>query len=50
MLYFEPRNVLTKALVIENERLRQIRLHERVNDLPDANYSTLKYVMGHLYK
>jgi Rho GTPase-activating protein RGD1 len=25
-------------------------LHERVNDLPDANYSTLKYLMGHLSK
>jgi Rho GTPase-activating protein RGD1 len=34
----------------ENDRLRHIRLHERVNDLPDANYSTLKYLMGHLYK
>ncbi|KZT07421.1 RhoGAP-domain-containing protein [Laetiporus sulphureus 93-53] len=34
----------------ENERLRQIRLHERVNDLPDPNYSTLKYLMGHLHK
>jgi len=30
--------------------LRHIRLHERVNDLPDANYATLKYFMGHLYK
>ena len=35
---------------IENDRLRHIRLHERVNDLPDANYATLKYFMGHLYK
>lgn len=34
----------------ENDRLRHIRLHERVNDLPDANYSTLKYLMGHLSK
>ncbi|KAH9931810.1 GTPase activating protein [Fomitopsis serialis] len=34
----------------DNERLRHIRLHERVNDLPDANYSTLKYFMGHLHK
>ncbi|KAG8824116.1 hypothetical protein FRC19_002486 [Serendipita sp. 401] len=32
------------------DRLRHIRLHERVNDLPDANYSTLKYLMGHLNK
>lgn len=35
---------------IENERLRQIRLHERVNDLPDPNYSTLKYFLGHLHR
>ncbi|GBE88171.1 hypothetical protein SCP_1204010 [Sparassis crispa] len=34
----------------ENERLRHIRLHERVNDLPDPNYATLKYFMGHLHK
>ncbi|KAF8668177.1 Activator of mitotic machinery Cdc14 phosphatase activation C-term [Rhizoctonia solani] len=35
---------------IEGERLRSIRLHEHVNALPDANYSTLKYLMGHLYR
>ncbi|KAG0144514.1 hypothetical protein CROQUDRAFT_79919, partial [Cronartium quercuum f. sp. fusiforme G11] len=35
---------------IENDRLRHIRLHERVNELPDANYATLKYLMGHLHK
>ncbi|KAL4252043.1 GTPase activating protein [Abortiporus biennis] len=34
----------------EQERLRQIRLHERVNELPDPNYATLKYFMGHLNK
>ena len=33
---------------IENDRLRHIRLHERVNDLPDPNYATLKFLMGHL--
>nr|VWO96468.1 Uncharacterized protein [Ganoderma boninense] len=33
----------------ENERARHIRLHERVNALPDPNYSTLKYLMGHLH-
>ena len=33
---------------IENDRLRHIRLHEKVNDLPDPNYATLKYFMGHL--
>lgn len=32
----------------ENERLRHIRLHERVNELPDPNYATLKHLMGHL--
>ena len=31
---------------IENDRLRHIRLHERVNDLPDANYATLKFFLG----
>lgn len=35
---------------IENDRLRHIRLHERVNDLPDPNYATLKYFLGHLHK
>lgn len=38
------------GLEIENDRLRHIRLHERVNDLPDPNYATLKYFLGHLYK
>ncbi|KAK4700938.1 Rho GTPase-activating protein RGD1, partial [Phenoliferia sp. Uapishka_3] len=39
-----------EAAKIENDRLRHIRLHERVNELPDANYATLKYLMGHLDK
>ncbi|PWN33120.1 RhoGAP-domain-containing protein [Meira miltonrushii] len=39
-----------EAAKIENDRLRHIRMHERVNDLPDANYATLKYLMGHLDK
>ncbi|ESK94826.1 gtpase activating protein [Moniliophthora roreri MCA 2997] len=39
-----------EAARIENERLRHIRLHERVNELPDPNYATLKYLMGHLHK
>lgn len=39
---------LTERIEIENERLRQIRLHERVNDLPDPNYATLKFFLGHL--
>jgi hypothetical protein len=34
----------------DNGRLRHIRLHEQVNELPDANYATLKYFMGHLDK
>ncbi|KAF8892131.1 Rho GTPase activation protein [Infundibulicybe gibba] len=38
------------AAKIENDRLRHIRLHERVNDLPDPNYATLKYFMGHLHR
>ncbi|KAF8343505.1 Rho GTPase activation protein [Amanita rubescens] len=39
-----------EAAKIENERLRHIRLHERVNELPDPNYATLKYFLGHLYR
>ncbi|TFK17559.1 GTPase activating protein [Coprinopsis marcescibilis] len=39
-----------EAAKIENDRLRHIRLHERVNDLPDPNYSTLKYILGHLHR
>ena len=35
---------------IDNDRLRHIRLHERVNELPDPNYATLKFLMGHLHK
>ncbi|EJD07593.1 RhoGAP-domain-containing protein [Fomitiporia mediterranea MF3/22] len=39
-----------EAAKIENDRLRHIRLHERVNELPDPNYATLKFFMGHLHK
>ncbi|KAF8317782.1 Rho GTPase activation protein [Cantharellus anzutake] len=39
-----------EAAKIENDRLRHIRLHERVNDLPDPNYATLKYLIGHLHQ
>jgi hypothetical protein len=39
-----------EAARLENDRMRHIRMHERVNDLPDANYATLKYLMGHLDK
>lgn len=35
---------------IENARLRHIRLHERINELPDPNYATCKYFLGHLDK
>ncbi|KAH8111067.1 RhoGAP-domain-containing protein [Phellopilus nigrolimitatus] len=38
------------AAKIDNDRLRHIRLHERVNDLPDPNYASLKFFLGHLYK
>ena len=30
--------------------MRHIRLHERINELPDANYATCKYFLGHLDK
>ncbi|CAG8789935.1 3107_t:CDS:2, partial [Gigaspora rosea] len=33
-----------------DERKRVLDLHECVNNLPDPNYSTLKYLMGHLHK
>ncbi|KAL0955139.1 hypothetical protein HGRIS_004053 [Hohenbuehelia grisea] len=39
-----------EAAKVENDRLRHIRLHERVNDLPDPNYATLKYFLGHLHR
>ena len=35
---------------IENSRLRHIRLHERINELPDPNYATCKHFLGHLEK
>jgi hypothetical protein len=42
--------VANEGIEIENDRLRHIRLHERVNDLPDPNYATLKYFLGHLHR
>ncbi|PBK59470.1 kinase-like protein [Armillaria solidipes] len=39
-----------EAAKIDDDLLRYIRLHERVNDLPDANYATLKYFLGHLHR
>ncbi|KAG9288682.1 hypothetical protein G9A89_004301 [Geosiphon pyriformis] len=38
------------AAKIEDPKRRVIALHERVNLLPDPNYSTLNYLMGHLDK
>lgn len=35
---------------IEDERMRVLGLHTVINDLPDAQYATLKYLMGHLDK
>lgn len=48
LLTWELYRPFIDAAKIENERLRHIRLHEVVNQLPDANYSTLKALMGHL--
>lgn len=39
-----------EAAKVDNDRLRHIKLHEQVNELPDPNYATLKYFMGHLDK
>ncbi|KAJ7091339.1 Rho GTPase activation protein [Mycena belliarum] len=50
LLTFDLHQGFIDAAKIENDRLRHIRLHERVNDLPDANYATLKYFMGHLHR
>ncbi|SNX87055.1 related to GTPase-activating protein beta-chimerin [Melanopsichium pennsylvanicum] len=50
LLTHELYNGFIEAAKIDNDRLRHIRLHERVNELPDANYATLKYLMGHLDK
>ncbi|KAI9248914.1 Rho GTPase activation protein [Sporodiniella umbellata] len=36
------------AAKIENERMRVLGLHTIINDLPDAHYATLKYLMRHL--
>lgn len=49
-LHVRARLTPTRLAEIENDRLRHIRLHERVNDLPDPNYATLKFLMGHLDK
>lgn len=48
LLTWELYRSFIESAKVENERLRHIRLHEVVNQLPDANYSTLKSLMGHL--
>ena len=50
LMTYELYHGFVDAAKIENDRLRHIRLHERVNELPDANYATLKHLMGHLAK
>ncbi|BGP41630.1 Rho GTPase-activating protein [Rhodotorula kratochvilovae] len=50
LLTWELYHQFIEVAKIENDRLRHIRLHERVNDLPDPNYATLKFLMGHLDK
>lgn len=45
-----PRLIRFTGAEIDNDRLRHIRLHERINELPDPNYATLKFLMGHLDK
>ncbi|KAH8928949.1 GTPase activating protein [Atractiella rhizophila] len=50
LLTWELYDGFIDAAKIENDRLRHIRLHERVNDLPDPNYAALRYLMGHLHK
>ncbi|CAO1637231.1 unnamed protein product [Parajaminaea phylloscopi] len=48
LLTWELYRNFVDAAKVDNDRLRHIRLHEVVNQLPDANYSTLKALMGHL--
>ncbi|CAM0137943.1 unnamed protein product [Umbelopsis sp. WA50703] len=38
------------AAKIEDERMRVLGLHSIINDLPDANYASLKFMMNHLDK
>jgi len=39
-----------EASKIEDDRRRLIEIHELVNKLPDANYLTLRFLIGHLFK
>ncbi|KAK1922699.1 hypothetical protein DB88DRAFT_496005 [Papiliotrema laurentii] len=48
LLTFGLYHQFIEAARYDNDRLRHIRLHEQVNELPDPNYATLKYFMGHL--
>lgn len=50
LLTFNLHQGFIEAAKIENDRLRHIRLHERVNELPDPNYATLKFFLGHLHR
>ncbi|KIK60508.1 hypothetical protein GYMLUDRAFT_167927 [Collybiopsis luxurians FD-317 M1] len=50
LMTFSLQQGFIEAAKIENDRLRHIRLHERVNDLPDPNYATLKYLLAHLHR
>lgn len=43
-------HLLNHTVEIENERMRVLGLHTIINDLPDAHYATLKYIMRHLDK
>ncbi|KAJ3327639.1 hypothetical protein HDU76_011402 [Blyttiomyces sp. JEL0837] len=38
------------AARVDDERMRLIRTHELVNQLPDAHYATLQTLMGHLWR
>ncbi|KAI9030019.1 Rho GTPase activation protein [Phycomyces nitens] len=46
-----PRSMFQRflgAAKIEDDRMRVLGLHTVINDLPDAHYATLKYLMSHL--
>jgi hypothetical protein len=40
----------SRSVEIDDERMRVLGLHSIINDLPDANYATLKFLMNHLDK
>ncbi|KIY52957.1 RhoGAP-domain-containing protein [Fistulina hepatica ATCC 64428] len=50
LLTFEDGPKFVQSAQLENLRLRQVKIHENVNALPDPNYATLRYLMGHLNK